>query len=436
MRSAEARFTLAVFLVELTVRLALVFTHPENYSMDAYQRWGGREHMLVQDWLPATQSVVWLVDALGGGITPMRVAMAIIGALAVTAGAWVARSWGGTAAGWLFIPIGFFGPFLTWSVVPYQEGTFLLALFGGMALALRATTERKLPSDRLWWLADLTFGALPLVRYEGWPVTLLYIAWRRTPRAGLALWGAAIWLAVKAVGLEGHAASPISYADWEGIDARFDPAAIQATLAKLWTQMLDTKGAVLFPVGLLAWVHLARNRRPGIWLLGLALAGQLAALAGWIVGLETATYRMQAVPGVLLGLFAAASAGMLWNRWGLQGRMALGAGALVATAAFVPQGFDNARRSTRSVRWEARLVDTMQDCPTCTYLIKPRTGLGTRDRHDGCEIIQGLGAGMHGEKFWCQHWSEAPESFDATHAAQWRKGGYVVRDARDADRQP
>ena len=60
MRSIHVRFTLAVFVVHLAVRLALIATYPDNYSMDAYQRWGGRHHLLVQDWLPATQSILWL----------------------------------------------------------------------------------------------------------------------------------------------------------------------------------------------------------------------------------------------------------------------------------------------------------------------------------------------------------------------------------------
>jgi hypothetical protein len=143
---------------------------------------------------------------------------------------------------------------------------------------------------------------------------------------------------------------------------------------------------------------------------------------------------MQAVPGVLLGLFAAGSAGILWAKAGRVQRSFIALTGLVAAGAFIPQGFDNARRSTRAVRWEHRLVKTMEACEDCTYLIKPRTEIGTRDRHDGCEIIQGLGNGYHGEKFWCQKWGDVPAGYQATHAARWRKGGYVIRDARDADR--
>jgi len=434
LRSTGARFTVIVFVIELTVRLALVNAYPDNFSMDAYQRWGGREHLLVQDWLPATQFFIWLTAALGGGIMAMRVVMAIVGALAVTAGAWVARHIGGPFAGWFFVSVGLFGPFLTWTVVPYQEGTFILALFGGLALALHAASQNRPRTDSLWIVADLVAGILPLVRYEGWPVTLLYILWRRDPRACLAGWGAVLWLTMKFADVQGHAASPVNYADWEGLDIRFDPAVLLASLAKLWTQMLDTKGAILLPVGLLAWIHLFRAKRPWVIWLGLVFAGQLAALAGWIVGLETATYRMQAVPGILLGLFIACSAGLLWAKSGRPVRAVLVIIGAAAAVLFTQQAWDNAKRATRAVRWETRLVKSMEECPECRYLIKPRRGIGTRDRHDGCEIIQGLGMDLHGERFWCQRWGKTPEGFEATHAARWRKGGYVIRDARSTDR--
>ncbi len=435
MRSIHVRFTLAVFVVQLAVRLALIVTYPDNYSMDAYQRWGGRHHLLVQDWLPATQSVLWITALFDGSIATMRIAMAIIGALAITAGAWVARALGGPAAGWAFVPLSLFGPFLTWSVVPYQEGTFLLALFGGLAMALHARAEHRPTRDSLWLAADIALGLLPLVRYEGWPVTVLYILWRRTPRAGLALWGAAFWLLCKAAGVEGHAASPVSYADWEGMDTRFDVSNVTRTLSRMWTQALDTKGVFVIPLGLAAWEYLRRMKRPGTWLLGLIFAGQIAALIGWLIGLETATYRMQAIPGVLAGLFIAGGCGAIWVRFKqLYVRVPMGVLLASAGVLFVQQGFDNARRSTRSVRWEKRLVETMQDCPDCSYLITPRTGIGTRDRHDGCEIIQGLGTDLHGERFWCMRWGSVPEDYSATHAARWRKGGYVVRDARQSDR--
>jgi hypothetical protein len=432
-RSRGFQFSLVVFAIELLARVALILTYPDNYSMDAYQRWGGREHLLIQDWLPATQSLIWIVDTLGGGIFMMRIVMAIVAALAVTAGAWVARHLGGAAAGWLFIPIGLFGPFLTWSVVPYQEGMFLLGTFGALALALEANSRGLDRTAPMWMIADITAGLIPLVRYEGWPVTILYIIWRRDPRACVALWGAALWVTLKTIGIESHASSPVNFADWEGISTRFDPQILSSTLGRLWRHMLDTKGIALLVTGIVAWIHLIRRSRPSSLLLGLIFAGQLAALFGWLIGLETATYRMQAIPGVLLGLFVAASGGILWEqkRWPIRSFIAIVA--VFAAIAFVQQGFNNAYRSTRSVRWEARLVQEMEGCTDCRYLIKPRKGLGTRNRHDGCEIIQGLGTSLHGDQFWCQLWGTVPDDFEATHAARWRKGGYVIRDARKQD---
>ena len=256
LRSPGARFFLVAFCMQLAVRWVLIDTYPNNYSMDAYQRWGGREHLLIQGWLPVTQFFVWLTATLGGGILAMRVVMAIVGALAVAAGGWTARLMAGPAAGWLFMPIGLFGPFLTWSVVPYQEGTFLLVLFGGLGLALRAQAQPESTRRQAWLIADVAAGLLPLVRYEGWPVTLLYILWRRQPQAWVASWGAWLWIIIKLMGVQSNASSPIDYADWEGLDTRFDPAVLQASLSKMWKQMLDTKGAFVLMTGLVAWIHL------------------------------------------------------------------------------------------------------------------------------------------------------------------------------------
>jgi hypothetical protein len=409
----------------LGVRLVLIHAYPDNFSMDGYQRWAGREHLLVQDWLPATQAIVHTVASLGGGVEQMRWAMAIVAALAVGAGAMVARELGGVIAGWLFVPLAMFGPFLTWSVVPYQEGTYLLTVLGAVALVLRGKRLGWAPDHRAWLAADLLAGGAALVRYEGWVFVLLYMAWRRDKRVLRAAWGAAFWLGVKLSGMQGHAASPVDFADWGGLGDRFSAAGLGKTLGKLHRHAADTWLYLVAGIGMLGTGILWRRRIVGVGMLLLLLGLQLAATLGWMIGLETATYRMQAVPGVLLGLLAAGGLGRL-----LQGRSGwLVAGALLLSTGlsghFIAQAHDNAKRSTRAAKWERRLVRKMNRCAECRWAITPRRRIGTRDRHDGCEIIQGLGEFKHGEDFWCTTWpGTAP--FVPTHHARWKKGGYAV----------
>ena len=118
MDSREWRYALVAFVLALLARVGLIATHPTMYSMDAYQRWGGRAHLLVQDWLPATQSIVWLTDIVGGGQIAARVAMSVVAAVALAAGGLCARRLGGPVAGWAFLPVVVFGPSLTWTSVP------------------------------------------------------------------------------------------------------------------------------------------------------------------------------------------------------------------------------------------------------------------------------------------------------------------------------
>jgi len=425
MSRAERWLLVGAILIGLGIRLALIWTYPDNFSMDGYQRWAGREHLLVQDWLPATQSVIHAISWLGGGILQMRIGLAIVATLAIAAGALVARELGGLMAGWLFIPLALFGPFLTWSVVPYQEGTYLLCVLGAVALVLRASRLQWPADHRGWLIADLLAGCTALVRYEGWVFVALYLMWRRDTRALRAAWGIAFWLGVKASGAQGYAASPIDFADWEGLSSRYRPAALTKTLQKFGRHCLDTGLPALAAVGLAGGAILWRKKAKGVTMLMLIFGLQLAATLGWMIGLETATYRMQAIMGVMLALLAASAAGLILQRQPRWKVVVAGVIAVGLGAHFVLQGFDNARRSTRSAKWERKLVRQMTACTDCTWAITPRRRIGTRKRHDGCEIIQGLSEFQHGEDFWCTSWpGRAP--FIPTHKAKWKKGGYVV----------
>ena len=109
---------LAGLMLALLMRLALIVLAPWNFSFDGYQRWAGREHLLIQDWLPATQSILWVVDGLGGEIVAARIALSLVASLACAAGVLLVRGMSGQAAAWCFVPFAVFAPFLGWSTVP------------------------------------------------------------------------------------------------------------------------------------------------------------------------------------------------------------------------------------------------------------------------------------------------------------------------------
>ena len=401
---------LAGLLLALSMRLVLIVLAPWNFSFDGYQRWAGREHLLIQDWLPATQSILWMVDALGGGIFAARAALSVVAALACAAGVLLVRGMAGQSAAWCFVPFAVFAPFLGWSTVPYQEGTFLLLLLGGLAAALH---------DRLR-LADLLVGALALVRYEGWPFVLVYVLWRRDPRALRALWGVGLWLILKqALDLTGHASSPTDFADWEGITTRFSTADLWISLVKLGGQSWLTGGWAVVLVGLVGAAAAVRDRLRGAGLLVVLIGGQAVAVAGWLVGLETAIVRMQVVLGMLCGLFVATLAGRLWDSRRL--RPLLVVLALLATIGWSVTGIMLAQRSIRSVRWEVALAEEWAAHPERRWVVHPRSGLGTRSRHDGCEILQGLTERIHGRDYWCAPWLDGEPLPEGLWQARWRK---------------
>ncbi len=310
-------------------------------------------------------------------------------------------------------------------MVPYQEGCYLLAVLGAVALVLRGKRLDWAPQSRAWLLADLLAGAAALIRYEGWVFLGLYLLWRRDRRAIRAAWGAAFWLGLKASGAQGYAASPIDFADWGGMTDRYSASALMKTLRKLGRHSQDTWLPVLGVLGVCGTAALWRSKARGLWIVLLLLGLQLAATLGWMIGLETATYRMQAVPGVLLALLSAGGAGVLLNGRRPWVGVLAGIVAVGLSAHFVPQAFNNAKRSTRSAKWERKLVEKMSRCKECRWAIRPRRRIGTRKRHDGCEIVQGLGKLRAGQDFWCTSWP-GEQPFVPTHTARWRKGGYKV----------
>ncbi|MDP2311793.1 MAG: hypothetical protein Q8P41_02735 [Pseudomonadota bacterium] len=398
------------------LRLTLLYTFAANYSFDGFQRWAGRDHLLVQAWLPVTQSVIAAVAALGGSITDARIAMSVLAAGAVAAGVVVAGRLGGRVAAWAFLVPSCYGPFLVWGGALYQEGTFLLVLFSGLALAL---------SGRLA-LADLVIGLLGLVRYEGWPCVVLYAAWRRDPRALVALWGMGAWLLIRyGLDLGGYHASPADFDDWEGLGDRTTVSSWARDARRLFMSAWNS-GGVSF--GVAAVVGIVTGwRRPGVLLLAAVGLAQVAAVAGWLAGLEIATYRMLVVPVVVAGVLGAAGASAVWARLSESLRPGL---VLIGTL-LLCVGVVDAWRATRSEVFkltpERVLLARIAARPDCDWVVTPRAGLGTRLRHDGCEVLQGLGAPRHGEGFWCDTWAVAPPPERAcTARAVWDGESYEV----------
>ncbi len=380
-------------------RMLLVSQTPTAFAYDGFQRWAGRDHLLIQDWLPAAQLWVWAVAQLGGGLVEGRAAMALVSAVAAAMGTLLAQRLAaprfGEAravwAGWAFVAASTTPAWTSWGTVFYQESTFLLFLFAafwaGAAGHLR--------------LGDVLVGALGLVRYEGWVVVAAWAVWRRTPQAAVAAWGPLVWLAIKALGIHGYAASPTDFADWNGLVERFRFAAWWADVGNFGGRLWGSGGVVWFGLGAVAlWLHRAD---PVARLVAFAAVAQLGITLAWIAGLEVATSRMVVVPVVVAAVLGASAV-----PWALRWRHA-GWALLVVLVASVGvqlvEGRDRVRGEARHFRPEAEALEVMlAECPGCRWWVVPRAGLGSRARHDGCEVLQGISTLRAGREFECARW--------------------------------
>ncbi len=405
-------------------RLLLVLQSPVAFSFDGFQRWAGRDHVLIQDWPPVTQIVLWLTAQAGGELLAARVVMCLISGLAAAAGTLLAQRLAAAAygerpalwAGWTFAVASAYAHWAAWGTVFYQESTFLLVLFSGLWLAARGNLRT----------ADLVIGLLGLVRYEGWPCVLLYLAWRRDRRALVALWGALVWAAIRGFGVEGYAASPVNFADWEGLVERFALAAWLADLLELVRRLGEVGGWVWWGLGAVA-VSL-HWRSSLVKLLALQTLAQLGATMAWVAGLEVVTSRMMVIPVVMVAVLGASAVPAL-ARWPRSGWSLVVALAVLLGFQLV-EGRDRMRAETRHFAPEAAAVVEMGRCPGCRWWVLPRRGLGTRARHDGCEVLQGISSLRHGQDFFCSSWvtddwAEAGAGTDGT--VRWDAAAKLYR---------
>jgi hypothetical protein len=409
----------AGFVLALVVRLVVLVHAPQGYSFDAFQRWGGRDWLLVQGWLPATQLVIHTVAALGFGPLVARGALAVVASIGVAAGCAAAGGIGGPVAAWSFVIAATYGPFVVWSAALYQEGTFLAVIFTALALALRGRLVA----------ADLVIGLAGLVRYEGWPCVAIWLLWRREPRSLASVWGIAVWLAGRyLLGWRGHAASPVDFDDWEGLADRLHPESWLHDAGRL-LHVAQLGGGLAY--GVVAMVGVAWWRRDSrVWLLLAWLASQVLVTAAWLAGLEVATQRLLVIPVVLSGFLGCLAVARAWERWPrLRAPLVTGMVLLFSLGvidAWRQSGFEEER-----LRPEIDALARMSaECPDCVWWVEPRTGLGTRSRHDGCEVLQGISTLRHGRELWCEPWVPAEEvharRVAATGTVRWRVNAYVV----------
>lgn len=408
-------------VVAFVWRVVLVEFAPVAYSYDGYQRWAARDHILVQDWLPATQVIIWITAQLHGDIYAGRLVMVGVAALAAGAGAWLAQSLAaervGAAesawAGWAFVVAAAFGPWCSWGTVFYQESTFLLVLFGGLGLAL---ARRPV-------LADLVIGLLGLVRYEGWPIVLMYLVWRRRPAALLALWGMALWVGIRSFGPEGYHSSPVNFADWEGLGERFTFADWFRDLDMLVFRLANSGGLVwILAAALYSWLD---RRSPLTRLIAAIAVSQVAVTLVWLAALEVSTSRMVVIPVAVSAVLGAALAPLVARQRRLMYLLPVGLAVLLAVG--LEDAKQRMRVETMRIRHEKAALRLMGECPGCVWWVLPRRGLGTRARHDGCEVIQGISDLVAGEDFYCATWEDPDEALEV----YARCGGTIRWDAEE-----
>lgn len=386
---------IAALIAGLAHLLCLIYA-PAPFAFDAYQRWGGRDHLLVQSWLPLGQSLLWLVS--GWGPLWARGLYSLVGTAAAALMVLLAGRIGGRRAAEVAAAAVTFGPFTVWTSTFYLEGPFLLVLFAGLLLAL----ERRLMA------ADLVMGLIGLCRYEGWPYLAVYCLWRRDPRALRAFWGVALWIALRwGAGLTGFRASPIDYDDWEGLGARFSPISFAQDVGHLLLISLYYSSIAWAAAGgigaWLAWLRLP-EQRPQIALLLALLGGQIVTTLFWMAGLEGPISRMTIIPTLLCAVLAGIGVASVYDDLPGWGRAAVAPVRVLLLVLGIDYLSGALTHEIREVEPELAAAERIAACPGCTWWIEPRAGLGTRDRHDGCEVIQGLTELRHGVDFYCGPW--------------------------------
>lgn len=404
---------LQAFLLQLLVRSFLILQYPHNFAFDGFQRWAGKEQLLVRDWMPAAQFFIYCANALGFDILGTKFILCVVASFGVASTSLIVAHLFDQKAGHIFIGFSFFLSFLTWSSTLYQEGTFLALSMSSIALVL------YLPKNKLW-IADIVAGSVALSRYEGWPFVLLYLFWRKDLKASIALWGMFFWLGIKLLALPSFAPSPISYSDWEGLSERFILRKYLENIISFVTLSSEQGVVWIWFLGLFGFKKAFQKDFQLSLLLFCLLCSQLLAILGWIAGLETVIHRMYIIPTFLLAIFGSG----LSRQWLILPLFSFGFAFIHTQTSLRYTQF-----KLYQIKHEILLVEKMNTCLDCRFLVVPNKELGTRNRHDSCEIIQGISNMMHPNDFTCELWKPEIDRSLFTHTAQWisYQKGYHIR---------
>jgi len=167
-RSAPVAGALFLGAASFTFGAILVHLHPALYWADGYGRTVGRDHILLDRWLPLLQVVVYGTGKLTRNVETLRLVLAFIGAFTVASAVALGASLARYSVGVVFaLLLATNLLFVALSIVPYQEVLFAGLLFAALSLHTSPAGTRS-P-----WLAAAAFNLACLTRYEGWVLVLV-----------------------------------------------------------------------------------------------------------------------------------------------------------------------------------------------------------------------------------------------------------------------
>jgi hypothetical protein len=155
-----------IFLTGFSLRCLLIFKFPSLYAWDAFTRIWDSDYIIVRRWLPLPQLPIFMAHYFDLGLLFVRLTYALIGALgAITFGIGISRILGVFQGMGVALLTTFLGTYFKYSLVPYQEGMFLL--FVGLYLTFGPFNRDEI-NDQKNWLGSLYLSLACLCRYEAW----------------------------------------------------------------------------------------------------------------------------------------------------------------------------------------------------------------------------------------------------------------------------